>query len=96
MKMIKKPVSILLIMTMIVSLFTIIPFEVGAASGVQYIERSWDGYGILSDTKTCTNYTSLSNRSSDTLYSGWYVVDNNMTIDGRLRVSGTVNLILCD
>ena len=31
MKFIKKPVSILLIMTMIVSLFTIIPFEASAA-----------------------------------------------------------------
>ena len=38
----------------------------------------------------------LSNRSSDTLYSGWYVVDRDMTVNGRLRVSGTVNLILCD
>ena len=90
--------SILLVMTMIVSLFTIIPFEVGAANGVQYIERSWDDANkVVVDTeKTCTSYTLLASRSSDTLYSGWYVVDRDMTINGRLRVSGTVNLILCD
>ena len=98
MKSIKKPVSILLIMTMIVSLFTIIPFEASAASGVQYIERSWDdaNKAVVDTEKTCTSYTLLANRSSDTLYSGWYVVDRDMTVNGRLRVSGTVNLILCD
>ena len=98
MKFIKKPVSILLIMTMIVSLFTIIPFEASAASGVQYIERSWDdaNKAVVDTEKTCTSYTLLANRSSDTLYSGWYVVDRDMTVNGRLRVSGTVNLILCD
>ena len=44
MKQFRKPtintVSILLVMTMIISLFTTIPFEVGAASGFKYIERS--------------------------------------------------------
>lgn len=98
MKFIKKSVSILLIMTMIASLFTIIPFEASAASGVQYIERSWDdaNKAVVDTEKTCTSYTLLANRSSDTLYSGWYVVDRDMTVNGRLRVSGTVNLILCD
>ena len=98
MKFIKKPVSILLVMTMFVSLFTIIPFEVGAASGVQYIERSWDDTNktVVDTEKTCTSYTLLANRSSDTLYSGWYVVDRDMTINSRLTVSGTANLILCD
>ena len=98
MKLLKKSVSILLVMTMIVSLFTIIPFEVGAASGVQYIERSWDDTNktVVDTEKTCTSYTLLANRSSDTLYSGWYVVDRDMMVNGRLRVSGTVNLILCD
>ena len=31
-----------------------------------------------------------------TLPSGWYVVDSNISVSARLRVSGTVNLILCD
>ena len=100
MKLLKKSVSILLVMTMIVSLFTIIPFEVGAASGVQYIERSWDETNkkVIDTEKTCTSYTLLANRSSDTLYSGWYVVDRDMTINSRLYVDDydPVNIILCD
>lgn len=42
MKLLKKSVSILLVMTMIVSLFTIIPFEASAAGAVEYIYRYWD------------------------------------------------------
>ena len=99
MKFIKKSVSILLVMTMIVSLFTIIPFEVGAASGVQYIERSWDSSDkkVIETVKTCTDYTNLANRSSDHL-EGWYVVSYNMAINSRLYVNAShpVNIILCD
>ena len=40
MKNIRKSVSVLLAFIIVVSLFTIIPFESGAVSGVQYIENA--------------------------------------------------------
>lgn len=48
MKQIQKPVSVLLVMTIIVSLFTIIPFEVGAVEGqtVSYRACYWDSRKI--------------------------------------------------
>ena len=40
MKKLQKPISVLLSLIMIFSIFTIAPFEAGAVSGVSYIERS--------------------------------------------------------
>ena len=37
--------------------------------------------------------TDWNNTESNT---GWYVVDKNVTINNRIIVTGTVNLILCD
>ena len=87
-KTLKKSVSILLTLAMMFGILTVIPIEANAASGVSYIYRSWNGSKVVSQTKTCTDYTLLANRSSDTLSGGWYVVDRDMTIDGRLRVRG--------
>lgn len=78
MKMIKKPVSILLSLIMIISLFTIVPFTANAADGVEYIYRTWDydHYQFVEETRTCTKYTDLSTYAAGkdhTLTEGWYV-----------------------
>ena len=99
MRKLKKVVSILLSIIMIVSLFNIVPFTANAAGGVEYIYRSWnaDTQPVVDETKTCSSYTELSERSSDELEAGWYVVSSDLFIDSRLSVgSGTVNLILED
>ena len=53
MKKLCKPVSILLLFIMVFSLFTIIPFEVGAAGNgydlVEYYTRSWDGSKVVEE-----------------------------------------------
>ena len=50
MRKLKKPVSILLSLILVFSLFSIVPYEVGAvAESIQYIDRSWD-----EETKTVT------------------------------------------
>ena len=98
-KTLKKSVSILLTLAMMFGILTVIPIEANAASGVQYIERSWDSSDkkVIETVKTCTDYTNLANRSSDHL-EGWYVVSYNMTINSRLYVNAShpVNIILCD
>ncbi|MBQ3265830.1 MAG: hypothetical protein IJH07_08670 [Ruminococcus sp.] len=97
MSKLNKFISILLVITIIFSLFTIIPFEAGAVTGVSYIYRSWDGEKVVEEVRTCTDYTELSERASDELSNGKYVVSHDMTVDSRLYVkSGTADLILCD
>ena len=46
------------------------------------------------NSKNCTDYSYI--RSTDTAWSGWVVASQNMTLDSRVTVSGTVNLILMD
>ena len=97
MKKLCKPVSILLSFIMVFSLFTIIPFEVGAASGIEYIIRSWDEVNqkVVDTVKTCSYYETLTSRSSLTLGGGkWYVVNGDATIENRVTVSGTAHIIL--
>lgn len=97
MKLLRKSLGILLTLTMLSGILAIIPIEAGAAAEISYVERSWDeaNSAVISTTKYRTDYTSIGSRSSDTL-SGWYYVDSTQTINDRLKVSGTVNLILKD
>ena len=97
MKLLKKSVSILLVMTMIVSLFTIIPFEASAAGAVEYIYRYWDeaNQRVADETKTCTSYTTITSQDDLTIGDGkWYVVNGDATIENRVKVSGTAHIIL--
>ena len=97
MKLLKKSVSILLVMTMIVSLFTIIPFEASAAGAVEYIYRYWDeaNQRVADETKTCTSYTTITSQDDLTIGDGkWYVVNGDATIENRVTVSGTAHIIL--
>ena len=48
-------------------------------------------------TKKAVKYTILSAESPEAAWTnGWYVVNEDLTINGRVTMSGDVNLILCD
>ena len=100
MQKLKKPVSILLAVIMVVSLFTVIPTPASAAEAVEYVYLWWDADAkeVKQETRTCSDYTEMSERSSDELESGWYAASGNLFIDSRLFVRNgeTVNLILKD
>ncbi len=98
MKLLKKPMSILLSLLMIVSLFTIVPFEAEAAQSVTIYSHHWDTVNkkVINDPFEITNYTELLNRTSDELESGYYTVKNNTTVKERLHVANgrTVGIYL--
>ena len=92
MRKLKKPVSILLSLILVFSLFTIVPFEVGAeTTSVIYIDRSWD-----EETKTVTETVkTLENppvfeqdhyTGNVTVGNGWLFVDRNITIDQTMYI----------
>ena len=98
MRLLKRTVSVVLSLIMIVSLFTIVPFTANAADAVEYLYRTWDARQnkVVDHTATCTNYTTITSTSSPlTLTSGWYVVNGDANItDHRVTISGKVYLIL--
>ena len=58
MKKLKKTVSILLSVVMILSVFTIVPFSVSAETTVvEYVEREWDADSqkVIEDIKSIKN-----------------------------------------
>ena len=98
MKMIKKPVSILLSLVMIISLFTIVPFTANAADGVSYVLRWWDNDTLNEETKTRTDYkklTEYARNENHTLTSGWYVANEDVQFR-RLIINGDVHIIVPD
>ena len=68
-----------------------------AAESVDYVQKSWDGTRVVSETKTaeCTPITSDMENIGGEVPS-WYVVKGDVTIDRRLVVWGVVNIILTD
>ena len=100
MKIIKKSVSLLLAIVMILSMFTIIPFEFSAARAITITKHHWDSAAgkVVNDPEVITQYTELSKRSSNDLTSGYYVVTSDTKVSGRLNVANgqTVGLYLGD
>ena len=100
MQKLKQTLSLMLSLIMILGMFTFMPAPVSAAETMHYVERSWnaDTKQVVEETKTCTDYTDLSERSSDELNSGWYAASGSLFINSRLFVRNgkTVNLILKD
>ena len=64
-----------------------VTFKDAAKEPIAYVDE--DG-----NSKNCTDYSYI--RSTDTAWSGWVVASQNLTLDSRVTVSGTVNLILMD
>ena len=99
MRILKKSLSVLLVLTMVTGLFAAVPFNAGAQEAVSYIDRysSWYNPTVVTTTETTSYYTLLQDRASNRLGRGYYVVDRSMTIDDRLYVDNNdVNIILCD
>ena len=99
MQKLKKSLSILLSVIMVLSLFTIVPTTANATSGIEYVDRTWDENDMVvrEETKTCTDYTPMTSYQAGknhTLGSGWYVAGN--TVFGELTISGIVHIIVPD
>ena len=95
MKRLKEYLSLLMLAAMLFGVFAAAPFEVAAAQDLDYIERSWTGSGIQTTTKTCSDYETITSRSSLTLEDGkWYVVNGDATVSNRVEVTGETHLIL--
>ena len=58
---------------------------------VSYYERSWDGSAVVSTQKT---EEAVPVPSDGSMTSGWYYLDSNVTVDGRISLAGDTNLIL--
>ncbi len=99
MKLIKSSVSIMLTLLLIVSLFTIVPFEAGAAGAITIINHHWDSSNqkVVEDSESVTDYSQL-NSNDDDLESGIYAVKSNTTASNRLHVAEgeTVGIYLGD
>lgn len=72
---------------------------------VSYIERSWDGSKVVSATKTVTatvvestdsDFEWYGEYSSDPNRLKWFVVKDDVTINGNINIKKNVALILCD
>ena len=61
---------------------------------VSFVERSWDGTKVTSETKT---HDAVAVPADGGMTSGWYYLNSNVTKNGRIEsISGDVNLILGD
>ncbi len=63
---------------------------------VYYISRSWNGSDVVEATESCYDYTAVESDVISWTNGIWYVVTEDVTIDSRVSVSGTVNLIIRD
>ena len=76
--------------------------RLSAASGlraiddVQYIERTWDAnaHKVTSESKPATDAKPVPSDGSMT--SGWYYLNSNVKVNGRIYLEGDTHLILCD
>lgn len=87
-KTLKKALSIIITILMIVTAVPMAIVPASAAEGVSYIDES-------GATQVCTEYTSVSS-SVRNWTSGWYVLDSNQTFNGEIYANGEVHLILMD
>ena len=75
------------------------PFvEVHADGAIQYISRSWDDTNeeVADTPSTCETYTIVASDTISWTDGGWYVFGSDTTINDRVSVTGTANLILTD
>ena len=75
-----------------------IPFQIFAADPVTY--RDYNDGGVFTQTKTCNEYVHILNGSRKNWGAAykttWYVVKNDITLDGTATVTGDVRLILAN
>lgn len=88
MKVVKKPVSVLLSFIMILSVFAIVPVSASALDGVSYVDEN-------GETQTANGVTEVTG-DTDTFNAGWYAVTSVIDNNYRITCNGDVHLILCD
>ena len=91
----KRIFSAILAMLTVLTMIPVTTPAVLAAEAVSYIDRVWDGTKVVSTEKTVKDYTVVTSETT-TMNSGWYVVKDNVTVDGNVTVSGNARIILCD
>ena len=94
MRKLRKPLSVLLSLVMVLGMFAVVPFTVSAQAAVTYIEYSWNGSALETTEKTVTDYTVV-NSSLSTMTSGTYVVNSDTTIEGYVTVQKKRNSQPC-
>ena len=103
MRKLRKPLSVLLSLVMVLGVFSIVPFTVSAQAAVTYTEYSWNGSALQTTEKTVTDYTVVTKdiikNSPDNgsgLKTGTYLVNSDTTVDDYfyIRKNQTVNLIV--
>ena len=93
MRKLKKPVSILLSAMLIISLFTIIPFNVSAAvEKIDYIDK--DGNDASAEANIVTGSEAFFGEPGETT---WYVVNGDVNFGGEdMTLAGDTNIILAN
>lgn len=84
----KKNEKLLSLFLALCMVLTMLPISIQAADGINYI----DATGVVQTVNSVTELTSDMN----TLNTGWYVVDGEVTMGNRITVKGDVHLILAD
>ena len=100
MQKLRKPLSILLSLIMVFSVFSIVPFTAQAeTANVWYYDRYWfrPAHTVTAD-KCYANAIHLQDLDDgiDDLYSGWYYSEGWKSFDDRVTIHGTVNIIITD
>ena len=60
-----------------------------------YYERGWDGHSVKTWQRT-TDDSTVSFPMNTTIEPGWYCLDRNITVDGRVSLTGDTHLVLRD
>ena len=95
----KRPLSFLLAVVMIVSMFAAVPFTASAAADpVSYLV--WDDAARklveMTGDNACKTYTEVTADTATFEDGMWYVVNGEILNDNRITVTGTAHLILTD
>ena len=101
----KRILSVLLSAIMVLSVVPVTALTAFAATEIEYLERSWDGEKVVTETKICENPTPIQNigdsygcgMSHTSTLGPWYYVTGTVRFNNRINVyADEVHLILCD
>lgn len=97
MQLFRKGAAWLFTLAMLVALMPGLAVTASAADAVSYIEYSWDSdASMLNFTEKSTEAYTVVTDSTTAWNTGTYVATGSVTINSRVTVSGSVNLILTD
>jgi hypothetical protein len=84
----RRILGVLLVFLMVATLFpTVLAVDGNNRAAIAYVDEN-------GENQVCEDYTAAT--AADESWSGWIVVTEDVTIEGRVYVSGEVNLILVD